>query len=210
MTVSLSYAREGERLHLRGETEASLRLLEEGVHRFPGDVTGRIVLARVHRENGRAAEARTWLESVLRADAECPAARLQLAEMLDGAEGESHFARLREQEPWDEGFLRAVEEPVFAEPSTARAAAPVTLETFEDEEDEAEPEIDIDSLPHVATVTLAEIYLQQGLKEQAAQIYRQLLERQPGDVSVRKRLEEIETSTSEARLETGGVAGGNG
>ena len=32
---------------------------------------------------------------------------------------------------------------------------------------------------NVATVTLAEIYFQQGLREQALQIYRQLLEREP-------------------------------
>jgi cytochrome c-type biogenesis protein CcmH/NrfG len=41
---------------------------------------------------------------------------------------------------------------------------------------------------------LAEIYFQQGLKEQAAQIYRQLLERQPGDPAVKRRLDEIEAS----------------
>ena len=64
--------------------------------------------------------------------------------------------------------------------------------TFPVREEEEEPEIEENSAPHVATVTLAEIYLQQGLKEQAAQIYRQLLERQPGDDSVRRRLQEIE------------------
>ncbi|MDB5049974.1 MAG: hypothetical protein JWO30_3045 [Fibrobacteres bacterium] len=45
---------------------------------------------------------------------------------------------------------------------------------------------------NVATVTLAEIYFQQGLREQALQIYRQLLEREPENESVRKRIEEIE------------------
>lgn len=47
---------------------------------------------------------------------------------------------------------------------------------------------------NVATVTLAEIYFQQGLKEQALQIYRQLLEREPENESVRKRIAEIEAS----------------
>ena len=45
---------------------------------------------------------------------------------------------------------------------------------------------------NVATVTLAEIYFQQGLREQALQIYRQLQEREPENDSVRKRIEEIE------------------
>ncbi len=47
---------------------------------------------------------------------------------------------------------------------------------------------------NVATVTLAEIYFQQGLREQALQIYRQLLEREPGNDSVRTRIQEIEAS----------------
>ena len=71
------------------------------------------------------------------------------------------------------------------------------------EENQAEP-LDEDSFPdaapNVATVTLAEIYFDQGLKEQALQIYRQLLEREPDNESVKKRLEEIEASKSaEAR-----------
>jgi hypothetical protein len=58
---------------------------------------------------------------------------------------------------------------------------------------------------NVATVTLAEIYFQQGLKEQALQIYRQLLEREPGNESVRKRITEIEASKSDG--ENQGSAG---
>jgi hypothetical protein len=57
---------------------------------------------------------------------------------------------------------------------------------------------------NVATVTLAEIYFQQGLREQALQIYRQLLEREPGNDSVRKRIQEIEAS----KPETGGPGQG--
>jgi tetratricopeptide (TPR) repeat protein len=186
MSLTPSYAREGERLHLRGETEESLRVLAAGAMRFPGDVTGRLVLARVCRESGRAHQARDWLESVLRDDAECPSARLQLAEILGGVEGEHHFGQLRAQEPWDEGFRSGGWDPA---PATIDAPPAHAAEM---EDDEAEDEIDVDSLPHVATATLAEIYLQQGLKEQAAQIFRQLLELHPGDASVKKRLEEIE------------------
>jgi Tfp pilus assembly protein FimV len=187
MSLTLSYAREGERLHLRGETEESLRVLAAGATRFPEDVTGRLVLARVCRESGRPHQARDWLESVLRDDAECPAARLQLAEILGGVEGEHHFGQLRAQEPWDEGFRAGGWDPA---PAAIAGATPARVDEFED--DDAEDEIDVDSLPHVATATLAEIYLQQGLKEQAAQIFRQLLELHPGDASVKKRLEEIE------------------
>lgn len=49
----------------------------------------------------------------------------------------------------------------------------------------------------IATVTLAEIYFNQGLKEQALQIYRQLLEREPDNESVHKRIQEIEASKAD-------------
>jgi tetratricopeptide (TPR) repeat protein len=208
MKATRFYAREGERLYLRGDMEASLGLLTEGARTYPEDVTGRLVLARVYREGGHEQQARGWLESALRLDPACPVARLQLAEMLGGVEADNHFGQLRAQEPWDKGYLAPVtviSAPVAVPPTELSPPA-----EFEFEDENAEPEIDLDSLPHVATVTLAEIYLQQGLTEQAAQIFRQLLEREPGDASVKKRLEEIESSTSEARPETGGATGGIG
>ena len=45
---------------------------------------------------------------------------------------------------------------------------------------------------NVSTVTLAEIYFQQGLKEQALQIYREPKEREPENQEINRRIEEIE------------------
>jgi tetratricopeptide (TPR) repeat protein len=223
------FARHAESLHLRGATADALRLLTAGVRRNPGDVTARLVLARVCRDSGRAGEARDWLESVLRADPECPAALNQLSELLESRDGAAHREKLAAQEPWDEEFVAAhvvlgspvktvvstappgpgaapplapsvtpsqthsvLETGLVPQPREARKELPPSSFVFPVREEEEEPEIEENSAPHVATVTLAEIYLQQGLKEQAAQIYRQLLERQPGDDSVRRRLQEIE------------------
>ncbi len=201
------FARRAEGLHLRGDSAAALRILTAGAARDPGDLTTRLVLARVCRETGREDEARDWLESALRSDPDCPAALFQLSELLEGLEETGAAAhrdplrtRLRTQEPWDSGYEVADavvfrnEVPASAPRLEPRAVPKDTTPTFTFpvREEEEEPEIEENSAPHVATVTLAEIYLQQGLKEQAAQIYRQLLERQPGDDSVRRRLQEIE------------------
>jgi tetratricopeptide (TPR) repeat protein len=214
------FARRAEDVHLRGDTEGALRLLSAGVRRHPDDVTARLVLARVCRDSGRDDEARDWLASALQADPECPAALLQFAELLGETADASHREKLAAQEPWDDGFRAAlphgidavspgsihgealagtgsafqkthVSTGVWPEPRAARKEPPPTF-AFPVRDEEEEPEIEENSAPHIATVTLAEIYLQQGLKEQAAQIYRQLLERQPGDDSVRRRLQEIE------------------
>lgn len=45
--------------------------------------------------------------------------------------------------------------------------------------------------PDVATETMAHLYAQQGLYEEAAEVYRRLLERRPGDEELRRRLEEV-------------------
>jgi hypothetical protein len=46
------------------------------------------------------------------------------------------------------------------------------------------------------TETLAELYLQQGFREEALAIYRQLVERDPGDDALRRRVEAIEAGES--------------
>jgi hypothetical protein len=47
------------------------------------------------------------------------------------------------------------------------------------------------------TETLAELYLKQGLRDEALAIYRQLAERNPGDESLQRRIESIEQSQAE-------------
>lgn len=91
--------------------------------------------------------------------------------------------------------------PVEAGASAAPADAPPALAQMSDEEEgypEEEEMPEQGAGANVATVTLAEIYFQQGLREQALQIYRQLLEREPGNESVRKRITEIEATRSDA------------
>lgn len=74
---------------------------------------------------------------------------------------------------------------------------PVTLEDEEDGYPEEESISPDGTGANVATVTLAEIYFQQGLKEQALKIYRQLLELEPGNETVKTRITEIEATKSE-------------
>jgi tetratricopeptide (TPR) repeat protein len=253
------YARTGERLFLQGDVDAALALLGDGLRRAPdGGVAARLVLARMARDAAHEAEEIEWLESALRADPECPAALLRLAELLPSSSTNPYRARLASQEPWrtDAATRSAPFTPAaapapatpFASPASSAPAAPsarparpspaalfatvpaptagsdssvaagptipsvpeapipkprstprpapftVPAFTFPVREEEEDAENDENTAPHVATVTLAEIYFQQGLKEQAAQIYRQLLERQPGDAAVKRRLDEIEAS----------------
>ena len=127
-----------------------------------------------------------------------------------GATLEFPAMKLDEADPDDSAsaFLDGIAPGIGDKPESAAAhsGAPETIRTVPelspmlDEEDGYPEEEDMPATPagaNVATVTLAEIYFQQGLKEQALQIYRQLLEREPENDSVRKRISEIETFKSE-------------
>ncbi len=83
--------------------------------------------------------------------------------------------------------------------ATGEAVAPAsdTSAPASEAMDEGEEAETAAAPPNVATMTLAEIYFQQGLKEQALQIYRQLLEREPDNETARKRVEEIEALKSD-------------
>ncbi|HLU69910.1 MAG TPA: tetratricopeptide repeat protein [Fibrobacteria bacterium] len=213
------FARRAEALHAQGDSEGALRLLTAGVRRFPGDVTALLVMAGVCRETGREPEARDWLRAARRLDPGCPAARAADAGEATAAIAEPPPAP--EVAPASAFTPRTPVPPVPAEPVSDASDAvdvsdvsdvmarlqpearivprtpatpvpsPFNFPDVGEEDEEEEFEIGENSAPHIATVTLAEIYLQQGLKEQATQIYRQLLERQPDDESVRERLQDI-------------------
>ncbi|HLP41406.1 MAG TPA: tetratricopeptide repeat protein, partial [Fibrobacteria bacterium] len=134
----------------------------------------------------------------------------RLSEIFDtpatGAETTSQS--IVEEEPAP-GTLSEVDSPVAPvasralgteAPEASRPADPPLTRMHDEEEsfpEEEENTLQSAAGANVATVTLAEIYFQQGLREQALQIYRQLLEREPGNDSVRKRIQEIEASKPE-------------
>lgn len=197
--VRAGFARRAEALHVHGASDEALRLLSAGVLRFPADVTARLVLSRVCADTGRAHEARDWLEAALRLDPECPAALKSLAARASTQEPQAPTEVPEAVIPAPKAEPAEAPEadlptpvPAPSAPRPKAASTPVRSFAFPVREEEEDAEIEEISAPHVATATLAEIYLQQGLKEQAAMIFRQLLEQHPGDDAVRRRLQEIE------------------
>jgi hypothetical protein len=97
----------------------------------------------------------------------------------------------------DEDMLPATGSAKPAAPAAPKFAPMTDEEEGYPEDEEMPSQSQSGAGANVATVTLAEIYFQQGLREQALQIYRQLLEREPENESVRKRIEEIEATKPE-------------
>lgn|GEM_PF-985031 len=83
------------------------------------------------------------------------------------------------------------------EPSTPEPVAPVS-----------ERETDQEKVP-LATLTLAEIYAEQGFTEKALEIYRQLLATEPGNEEYRRKAEELTARISE-HVDQAGEPSGSG
>ncbi len=93
-------------------------------------------------------------------------------------------------------FGRVTSPPVFEEPSTA---APPSLPDDDDVLRPASLTADGDDerklpVPELSSPTLAELYFTQGVPDQAAHVYRQILDREPWNERARRRLEEIEAT----------------
>ncbi|MDP2807269.1 MAG: tetratricopeptide repeat protein [bacterium] len=79
------------------------------------------------------------------------------------------------------------EEPVKAE--TKEEA--VLAETKEEPVKAGEPETKAEEKPAAATVTLAEIYVQQGFYEKAVDVYKELISAEPGNDDYKARMDEL-------------------
>ncbi len=111
-------------------------------------------------------------------------------------------------------FGRLTTPPLFETLPTPPAAEPDDdvlrpMELTPDDEDLKAP------VPELSSPTLAELYFSQGVPEQAAVVYRQILEREPWNERARRRLDEIQAALGGAARQAltevplvGGVPGG--
>jgi tetratricopeptide (TPR) repeat protein len=200
-----------------GQLEAAANVCNRGLKKHPSYLSARVLLGRVCFDMGRVEESREAMESVLAQAPDNLVARRVIAEICaeqgDDAGALERYRALLAFSPGDadtkkriaqlEAKLAAVvpdppvETPSSVEPSAAREAAPareptigyVAPRTVDDRE--LDPAV-------LATPTLAEIYLQQGLKDKAARVYREILKGDPANAEALQRLGEIEPSAPAA------------
>jgi tetratricopeptide (TPR) repeat protein len=120
---------------------------------------------------------------------------------------------------WNAAETQAVERPVVETPVETSMSAPsmeLGLESMEfvpptndtpaSADSISTPNAEISGTPTVVaeqgttpaafvTETMAELYLQQGFRNEALAVYRELLARNPGDASLRERIEKIESGS---------------
>jgi tetratricopeptide (TPR) repeat protein len=182
-----------------GELGRALEVIEDGLHHHPHFLNARLVHARLLRELGRTDEASRAFELVLEIDSQNEVARRALSELGHGVAditppkppgarasvpgAAQWLARLDAE--WRNGTLpdEPVEPPEPEEPGEVVDA------------DELEPMIrpsgERRAGDDLETATLAQLYVSQGLIEQAIGIYERLLARDPYNARLAAALEDV-------------------
>jgi len=199
-----------------GRLEAASALLEEGIGRCADSLSARVVLARVRRDQGRAADACGLAREVLDRDPGHREAPLLLALpdrvpavdediaaddviAADGVIAADDVLTAEAVAAAAEDMTAALEpDTMIAEVDAAAAAAPAdgTPWTPPGESGPATvapaPALDAGATPRFLTQTLAEIYLAQGHRQKALAILRRLLAEHPEREDVAREIATLE------------------
>ena len=218
---SFVFARLADAHRKAGNAEKGLEILERGLERHPDYMSAHIVHARCLMDLGRQERAVEAWSRVLELDPQNLVALRALAELAIAA-GNRPVARtwaerLLHVDPLNEEAARLVAEtapdiPTRVDHDTVdaaagregpaeTAAAAMQRETHKDESGRSRHS-------GMITETMADLYVRQGLYEEAAYIYWELVKRQPADPNLRERLAQAQAlaaGTSKMESERPGV-----
>jgi len=202
--------------HDAGQLEKAAGVCARGLEKHPGWLSARVMLGRIQFDMGTLDEARQAMQLVLDAAPDNLVARRVLAEIsleqgdregaldrfrallaFNPADSETR-RRIRELEraggPPERSHAEAVPPPAAPQPPPPEVVQPAAIVVAEaEQEPEPAPGPGRES-GALATPTLAEIYLQQGLTGQAIDVYREILQGDPSNNEAAARLAEIEAS----------------
>jgi len=175
--TSLAWASLADAYRKAGRTREAIGLCREGLQRFPDYHTARLILAKAHLDEGDTETAVAELTSILATGAkDAEAHRLAGEAHLKAGRVDlaaAHLAEAARLDPADRESRLALESLRGAgrAPEGSPLARVLADETF-------------------ATLSFGTLCLEQGLAEEAAQIFLRLLRKDPGDARARERLEE--------------------
>lgn len=213
----LVFARLADAYRRSGRTERALALLEEGLEQHPDYTTAHLVRGRALLDVGRPEEATRAFERAVELDADNRVALRALRDLAEGRGDDEEASRWRSRlqgaDPEPERESAPVTGSPESEEELAREIAAMADDGWwsrGDGESEEEEE--------VVTETMARLYERQGLLEEAAAVYEELLERRPGDDDLARRLRDLRARASgeapssgdAAEAERGPTAGSDG
>ena len=178
-----------------GMFDDARQIISKGLELHPDFSPAHIVVARVLCQKEDFEDSVAAFEKALELDSESLAALVGYARVriLLGQEDRARdiLLRARSLSPADpvinKLLLSLPEEPPASQPVSEEVGAE---EEVEEKAQTAEPSPLLSS-------TLAELYLKQGLKEEALNIYRKLSTQSPDDLSLRRKIKELENGFEE-------------
>ena len=201
-----------------GLLQEACAVAEKGLQTLPGYAPGYVVLARIQAQQGQLDPAKDAFEAALALDASNADALKGLARLCS-LQGEPVRARtllekLLESHPEDQvarkmlGTLPAAPEPLdLVPPPPAPLAIPA-----ESAPEEPKPQRVGRAAPNpnapISTATIAEIYVRQGFTLRALKVYRDLLQADPHNEEIRRKLVELKAQIDREEGKEGAQAVG--
>jgi len=208
---SFVFARLADAYRKAGNPERALEILAGGLERHPEYISAHIVHARCLLDLRRGADAAGAWRRVVDLDPENLVALRELTELALAAEDQEAARRWGERlaqiEPLGEETARLLSEAAQLARESERTASQPERTVSQPERTVSQPELSsatagtadeaedrqaegVSALREAGmiTATMADLYLQQGLYEEAAAIYWELVKRHPADPSLRERL----------------------
>jgi tetratricopeptide (TPR) repeat protein len=184
--ASLAFAPLADAYRKVGRTREAINLCREGLGRFPHYTTARLILAKAHLDDGNAEAALGELGVILQSSPKDAQAHRLAAEIHRKAgrweEARQHLERVVKLDAGDRESRLLLE----ALAGEGRAG-------------DGSPLVRVLADPTFATMSMGALCLEQGLSDEAAQIFLRLTRKNPGDARARERLEEALRAKTQKR-----------
>jgi tetratricopeptide (TPR) repeat protein len=184
--ASLAFAPLADAYRKVGRTREAINLCREGLGRFPHYTTARLILAKAHLDDGNAEAALSELGVILQSAPKDTQAHRLAAEIHRKAgrweEARQHLERVVKLDAGDRESRLLLE--TLAGEGRAGDGSPLGRVLADDT---------------FATMSMGALCLEQGLIDEAAQIFLRLTRKDPGDARARERLEEALRAKTQKR-----------
>lgn len=184
--ASLAFAPLADAYRKIGRTREAINLCREGLARFPHYATARLILAKAHLDDGNPDAAMAELGIILQSSPKDAQAHRLTADIHRRAgrlaEARQHLERVVELDAGDRESRLLLD--TLAAEGRAGDGSPLGRVLADDT---------------FATVSMGALCLEQGLNDEAAQIFLRLTRKNPGDARARARLEEALRARTQKR-----------
>ena len=198
---SLLFARLADAYLKAERMDQAIEICEQGLSHYSDYVNGHVIMGKCYVKVGLLEQAKAEFQQALQLDNEHAAALFHLGDIhreeKKYALAVNYYQQVLQKDPANESVQVRMSQ--LKHHSLTRTADVGSC--FEEDTKSFEHE-------SIYTTTLAEIYASQGLTERAIHILRRVLEHDPKQEEVLKRIQELEDTIQ--KLETGGDNGHNG